>query len=63
MKHYRSYECRNLYTTELCTYERNVRVSVRDDWNGTYSYEESVVSMEKYLQMHSYSLDSILDRY
>ena len=63
MKHYGSYECRNLYTTELCTYERSVRVSVRDDWNGTYNSEESFISMEKFLQKHSYSLDSFLDRY
>lgn len=63
MKHYGSYESHTLYTTELCAYERSVRVSVRDDWNGTYNYEESFVSMEQYLQKHSYSLDSFLDRY
>ena len=63
MKNYGSYESHTLYTTELCAYERSVRMSFRDDWNGTYNYEESFVSMEQYLQKHSYSLESFLDRY
>ena len=63
MKHYGSYEYSSIYTSDLCIYERSVRVSVRDDWNGTYNYEESFVSMEQYLQKHSYSLESFLDRY
>lgn len=63
MKHYGFYECRNLYSTELCTYERSVRVSVRDDYYGTYDYEESFVAVEQYIEKHSSSLDSILDRY
>ena len=63
MKHYGSYEHSSIYTSDLCMYERSVRISVRDDWSGTYNYEESFVSMEQYLQKHSYSLDSFLDRY
>ena len=40
MKHYGSYEYSSIYTSDLCIYERSVRVSVRDDWSGTYNYEE-----------------------
>ena len=59
MKHYGYQESHNIFTDNLCTYER----SVRDDYYDTYDYEESVMTMERYLQKHSCSLDSILDRY
>ena len=63
MKYYGNYEAHSIYTTDLNLITRSVRVNVRDDWNGTYDYEESVLSMEQYLQKHSYSLNSILYRY
>ncbi|MBR3243489.1 MAG: hypothetical protein IKF90_12455 [Parasporobacterium sp.] len=63
MKHYSIHETRSTFIDELCASTRAVRVSVRDDYYGTYDYEESFISMEQYLQKHSYSLDSFLDRY
>ena len=63
MKHYSIHETRSTYIDEMYSTTRNVCVSVRDDYYGTYDYEESFVTVEQYIEKHSSSLDSILDRY
>ena len=63
MKHYSIHETGNIFTDEMFSTTRNVRVSVRDDYYGTYDYEESFIVVEQYIEKHSCSLNSILDRY
>ena len=63
MKHYSIHETRSTCIDEMYSTTRNVRVRVRDDYHGTYDYEESFVAVEQYIEKHSSSLDSILDRF
>ena len=63
MKHYSIQATRSTYTDEMFSTMRSVRLSVRDDYYGTYDYEESFIAVEQYIEKHSSSLNSILDRY
>lgn len=63
MKSYEMHETYNTYPDGLFSTARTVRVHVRDDYYGTYDYEESFIAVEQYIEKHSNSLDSILDRY
>ena len=63
MKHYSIHETRNTYSDEMFSTIHNVCVRIRDDYYGTYDYEESFVAVEQYIEKHSSSLDSILNRF
>ena len=63
MKHYNTHETCSTYIDEVFSTTRNVRVRVRDDYYGSYDYEESFIAVEQYIEKHSNSLGSILDRY
>lgn len=64
MKHYNIHETRTTSIDEMHHFTTcNVRLNVRDDYHGTYDFEESFIAVEQYIEKHSNSLESILDRY
>lgn len=63
MEHYSIPEIHSIYIDEIYSSARNVRINTRDDYYGTYNYEESFFAVEQFIEKHSNSLDSIFDRY